>query len=198
MERLVHNKLSRFLAPWLTSNESGFKKRDGSTPQLIRLTQTWADAINRGHYVAAVFFDLRKAFDRVWHRGLLVKLRAADISGAAYAWLESFLANRVQATVVDGSTSDFSPLHAGVPQGAILSPLFFSVYMNDIPLADSTNFSLVTRLFTLWHHLPASWASVFRTRLTQFAHGSANGSSPSTLQSRLSLCFAPGRCRPLT
>ena len=86
-----------------------------------------------------MFFDLRKAFDRVWHRGLLAKLQAAGISGAAYQWFASFLADRVQATVVDGSTSAFSALHAGVPQGAILSPLLFSIYMNDIPYGDSTN-----------------------------------------------------------
>ena len=139
MERLAHDKLSQFLKPWFAPNQSGFKKKDGTTPQLLRLTQTWADAVDSGCYVGSVFFDLRKAFDRVWHRGLLSKLQAAGISGAAYHWFADFLNNRVQATSVDGCLSAFSPLHAGVPQGAILSPLLFSIYMNDIPFPDSTN-----------------------------------------------------------
>ena len=84
--------------------------------------------------------DLRKAFDRVWHCGLLAKLAAAGVKGSAFKWFSSFLSGRCQSTLVDGSLSEFSPLHAGVPQGAILSPLLFSVYMNDIPSPEqSTN-----------------------------------------------------------
>ena len=143
MERIVHNKLYRFLRPWLNHNQSGFKKKDGTVPQLVRLVQTWSEAIDQSQYVGVVFFDLKKAFDRVWHRGLLVKLRAAGVSGMAYNWFSSFLSDRRQATLVDGVLSDFSSLHAGVPQGAILSPLLFSIYMNDIPscasLGGSTN-----------------------------------------------------------
>ena len=140
MERLVHEKLSRFLAPWLHDNQSGFRRRDGTEPQLVRLTQEWSAAVDKSNYVAAVFFDLRKAFDRVWHRGLLAKLSAAGIKGTALKWFSSFLSDRCQATLVDGKLSNFSALHAGVPQGAILSPLLFSVYMNDIPSpAHSTN-----------------------------------------------------------
>ena len=94
------------------------------------------------NYVGIVFFHLVKAFDRVWHTGLLEKLRAADIRGSAHEWFVSFLSNRRQATSVDGSLSSFSTLHAGVPQGAILSPLLFSVYMNDIPSYSPSTASL--------------------------------------------------------
>ena len=66
LERVVHNKLSDFLRSWLTSNQSGFKKSDGTVPQLVRMTQEWSNAVDEGQYVAAVFFDLKKAFDRVW------------------------------------------------------------------------------------------------------------------------------------
>ena len=138
MERLVHNKLSRFLQPWLCSNQSGFKKKDGTEAQLTRLLHEWSVAVDDSNYVAAVFFDLRKAFDRVWHQGLLAKLAASGVKGLALKWLTSFLSGRRQATLVDGTLSDFSPLHAGVPQGAILSPLLFSVYMNDIPSPQRT------------------------------------------------------------
>lgn len=139
IERIVYNKLSHFLKSWLVSNQSGFKRSDGTIYQLIRLTQEWSDAVDNGQYVASVFFDLRKAFDRVWHRGLLAKLQAAGIQGTVLQWFASFLSGRRQATLVDGSISPYAALHAGVPQGAILSPILFLIYMNDIPFGRSTN-----------------------------------------------------------
>ena len=125
LERVVHNKLSDFLRLWLTSNQSGFRKSDGTVPQLIRMTQEWSNAVDEGQYVAAVIFHLKKAFDRIWHQGLFTKLRAAGIKGAAHEWLVTFLTDRVQVTVVNGTISTFARLFAGVPQGAILSPLLF-------------------------------------------------------------------------
>ena len=152
MERIVHNKLYSFLQPWFNQHQSGFKKKDGTVAQLIRLVQEWSESLDRSEYVGLVFFDLKRAFDRVWHRGLLTKLRAAGVSGQAYAWFSSFLSGRRQATIVDGAMSEFCDLHAGVPQGAILSPLLFSIYVNDIPsctsLSGSTNlFADDTSLF---------------------------------------------------
>ena len=116
MERIVHAKLSSFLGPWLNINQSGFRKRDGTVPQLIRLCQQWSEAVDSSHYVGVVFFDLKKAFDRVWHRGLLVKLRAAGIRESAYAWFCGFLADRQQATLVDGCLSTFYRVRVGVPR----------------------------------------------------------------------------------
>ena len=103
------------------------------------MTQEWSNAVDEGQYVAAVFFDVKKAFDRVSHQGLFTKLRAAGIKGAAHEWLVNFLTDCVQVTVVNGTISTSAGLFAGVPQGAILSPLLFSVYMNDIPFPRTTN-----------------------------------------------------------
>ena len=64
-ERVAYNKLSRFLSPFLSQCQSGFRKGDSTTFQLIRLVQTWIDTIDRSECVGAVFFDLKKAFDRV-------------------------------------------------------------------------------------------------------------------------------------
>ncbi len=65
MERIVHNKLSHFLRPWTSKYQSGFKKKDGTVHQLTRLFHCWSAAVDDGQYVGAVFFDLRKAFDKV-------------------------------------------------------------------------------------------------------------------------------------
>ena len=135
LERIVHDKLSSFLQTWLHDSQSGFKKGDGTVPQLLRLCQEWSRHVDNSAYVGILFFDLRKAFDRVWHDGLLSKLEAAGICGSAFAWMKSFLTSRRQITTVEGCTSAPAEIGAGVPQGAILSPLLFSVYVNDISSA---------------------------------------------------------------
>ena len=137
IERLVHDKMSVFLTPWLSNKQSGFRKGDGTVPQLARITQEWSQLIDQSAYVGALFFDLKKAFDRVWHTGLIAKIEAAGIRGSALKWLKSFLSDRQQLTTVNGCTSSPAPVGAGVPQGAILSPLLFSVYLNDIVAAAS-------------------------------------------------------------
>ena len=145
LERIVHDKLSPFLQPWLQDKQSGFKKGDGTVPQLLRLCQDWNKQIDSSSYVGALFFDLKKAFDRVWHDGLLVKVEAAGIRGSALAWIRSFLSLRRQITTIEGFSSSSIEIRAGVPQGAILSPLLFSIYVNDIvyaaPLCDTNLFA---------------------------------------------------------
>ena len=139
LERIVHDKLSSFLQTWLHDSQSGFKKGDGTVPQLLRLCQEWSRHVDNSAYVGILFFYLRKAFDRVWHDGLLSKLEAAGIRGSAFAWMKSFLTSRRQITTVEGCTSAPAEIGAGVPQGAIISPLLFSVYVNDISSATPAN-----------------------------------------------------------
>ena len=69
LERIVHDKLSSFLQTWLHDCQSGFKKGDGTIPQLLRLCQEWSRHVDNSAYVGILFFDLRKAFNRVWHDG---------------------------------------------------------------------------------------------------------------------------------
>jgi len=82
-----------------------------------------------------VFCDISKAFDRVWHKGLLFKLQANGINGNLLAWLSSYLRNRMQRVVLHSSESSLRYINAGVPQGSVLGPLLFLIYVNDI--ADS-------------------------------------------------------------
>ena len=141
-ERIVYNKLYHFLSPYLSAQQSGFRKHDSTSLQLLRLVQQWSEALDDSQYVGIVFFDLRKAFDRVWHKGLLAKLHAAGVHGPALEWFKSYLCGRQQRTRVAHAVSAVSPLGAGVPQGAILSPLLFIVYVNDIFESTSASVNL--------------------------------------------------------
>ena len=127
---LVSNEL-------LNPNQSGFRPGDSTVNQLIFITHTIFKAFdcNPPLDVRSVYLDISKAFDRVWHDGLIYKLKRCGVSGQLLSLTQSFLMDRKQRTVLNGQSSNWGDISAGVPQGFILGPLFFLVYIND-PTAD--------------------------------------------------------------
>ena len=97
--------------------------------------------------VRAVFLDLSKAFDKVWHDGLIYKLASLSISGDLLKLVQNYLDNRFQRVLLNDQTSEWKPVKAGVSQGSILGPLFCLVYINDICSKLLLNPSLMTLLF---------------------------------------------------
>ena len=118
----------------LTPHQSGFRPGDSTVNQLLAITHKIYCAFDDipSKETGAVFLDLSKAFDRVWHKGLLYKLECSGISGSLLALIRGFLANREQRVLLNGKNSEWATISAGVPQGSILGPLFFLVYMNDL------------------------------------------------------------------
>ena len=135
LERIVYEQLNAYLEEHdiLCKHQSGFRAIHSTVTALLEATDSWAYNIDIGKINAVIFLDLKKAFDTVDHEILLSKLDSYGISGNSLKWFQSYLENRMQQCSVGGSLSDSRLLTCGVPQGTILGPLLFLLYMNDLP-----------------------------------------------------------------
>ena len=144
LERCVLNHLSHRLQTMIHSAQYGFVSGRSSTAQLLSTLQTIGKNLDKGLQTDVVFMDISKAFDTVDHTRLLQKLRDFGLSGSLLLWFGNYLSGRFQRVTVLGATSTSLPITSGVPQGSLLAPFLFSVYINDLPnnLTTSTGVGL--------------------------------------------------------
>ena len=192
LERIVHSKLSFFIySNNLMSNcQFGFRPKSSTQEALLSVTHSWHQLLTNHQQVAAVFFDVRKAFDSVPHDCILTSIWRIGIRGSLLHWLEDYLTNRKQRVVLDSVTSQQAHVTSGVPQGSILGPLLFNIFMNSVDklqLSENTKLILYADDIVLYKPINSSLDNTnLQDDVNQILHWmKSNGLEPNVTKTKL-------------
>ena len=157
LEKIITNRVK----DWCNENDiinkqqNGFRSKRNTNDNLFKLTQSLKQNIKKGFVTSAVFLDVEKASDQVWHTGLLHKMKKFGMDHSLLRWIKSFLSERSISVKIENIKSDlFTPKHE-VPQGSPLSPILFIIYVSDIPQPVNTQATTLSQFaddIALWSY----------------------------------------------
>ncbi|CAF1130509.1 unnamed protein product [Didymodactylos carnosus] len=176
---------------------SGIISKDSTTNLLLDVVHKINVGLEDHRYVRAVLLDFQKTFDNVSHRGLLFKLERKGIQGRALKWFESYLTGRTVQTILEGVTSSPMKIDKGVPQGSVLGPLLFLLYIDDLPLKIESIIKLYAddALLVCHHKDPLVATGILNKDLERVYSWSVRWCVPLNLKKCESITFSSGRNR---
>ena len=162
-EKLVYEQLENYVTNnnFINPRQSGFRSLFSTTTAMLDLTNEWCFNIDRKLLNGVLFLDLKKAFDTMDHTILIKKLQYLGLDQSAVEWFKSYLSDHMQMCTVNGILSDPEQLSCGVPQGTVLGPLLFLIYIIDLPKCVKYS---STRMFADDTNLTASGSSIFEIK----------------------------------
>ena len=129
---------------FFSKKQYGFINGCSTTMQLLTVLDKWTEALDAGHSINCVYMDYAKAFDTVSHRRFIYKLSTYSITEDVVSWINGFLSNRIQQVVIHGQESTWRSVASDIPQGLVLGPLLFVIFINDLPDCVSSDAYLFT------------------------------------------------------